>query len=98
MRPIENGGDLANYTQTDEEDMGMTYEELGIFGRLRKISRCGPVKMFIKLLDTWKDLAPTVVADKVRLRFCWRGLNQYDYAPRCFLGQKVLSILFHQPS
>lgn len=50
--------------------MGMTYEELGIFGRLRKISRCGPVKMFIKLLDTWKDLAPTVVADKVRLSYC----------------------------
>lgn len=46
--------------------MGMTYEELGIFGRLRKIYHCGPVKMFIKLLDTWKDLTPTVVGEKVQ--------------------------------
>ncbi|EHA8589002.1 putative Glutamine-dependent NAD(+) synthetase [Cocos nucifera] len=30
----------------DEVDMGMTYEELSIYGRLRKIFRCGPVSMF----------------------------------------------------
>lgn len=69
MRPIEAGGNTQNYTQTDEEDMGMTYEELGIFGRLRKISRCGPVKMFIKLLDTWKHLAPTDVGEKVSTNY-----------------------------
>ena len=40
LRPIEEGaGD--SYTQTDEEDMGMTYAELSLFGRLRKIARCG---------------------------------------------------------
>lgn len=33
-------------SQTDEVDMGMTYEELGMYGRLRKIFRCGPVSMF----------------------------------------------------
>jgi NAD+ synthase (glutamine-hydrolysing) len=32
---------LHRYTQTDEEDMGMTYAELSLFGRLRKIARCG---------------------------------------------------------
>lgn len=96
MRPIENGGDLANYTQTDEEDMGMTYEELGIFGRLRKISRCGPVKMFIKLLDTWKELAPTVVADKVCFISVDEGtkLSMYFFAS-CCLGEEILSILLH---
>lgn len=26
--------------------MGMTYEELSVYGRLRKIFRCGPVSMF----------------------------------------------------
>lgn len=26
--------------------MGMTYEELSMYGRLRKIFRCGPVSMF----------------------------------------------------
>lgn len=32
--------------QLDEVDMGMTYEELSIYGRLRKIFRSGPVSMF----------------------------------------------------
>jgi hypothetical protein len=26
--------------------MGMTYEELSVYGRLRKIFRCGPVSMY----------------------------------------------------
>ena len=38
----------------DEVDMGMTYEELGIYGRLRKIGRCGPVSMFRRLLVEWQ--------------------------------------------
>ena len=33
------------HSQLDEEEMGMTYKELGFFGALRKISRCGPVSM-----------------------------------------------------
>ncbi|KAL2342643.1 hypothetical protein Fmac_003928 [Flemingia macrophylla] len=36
----------SNYSQLDEVDMGMTYEELSVYGRLRKIFRCGPVSMF----------------------------------------------------
>ncbi len=47
--------------------MGMTYEELSIFGRLRKIDRCGPVSMFERLVHQWKHLAPNEVADKVCL-------------------------------
>ena len=27
----------SEYTQTDEMDMGMSYEELGVYGRLRKV-------------------------------------------------------------
>ena len=43
LRPIEEGaGD--SYTQTDEEDMGMTYKELSLYGRLRKVARCGCVR------------------------------------------------------
>ena len=46
LRPITHeDGDGKDHSQTDEEDMGMTYEELGYFGRLRKISRYGPVSM-----------------------------------------------------
>lgn len=63
---------MTNYTQTDEEDMGMTYEELGVFGKLRKVSRCGPVKMFVKLLDTWKHIAAAEVAEKVSY-FLWQN-------------------------
>jgi NAD+ synthase (glutamine-hydrolysing) len=33
------------HSQLDEDEMGMTYEELGHFGKLRKLSRCGPVSM-----------------------------------------------------
>jgi NAD+ synthase (glutamine-hydrolysing) len=39
--------------QADEEDMGMTYDELDTFGRLRKIEKCGPVSMFERLLIMW---------------------------------------------
>ena len=37
----------AEHSQLDEEEMGMTYEELGNFGKLRKIARCGPVSMYV---------------------------------------------------
>ena len=36
-----------NYVQKDEVDMGMTYEELSIFGTLRKVARCGPYSMVV---------------------------------------------------
>ena len=35
--------------------MGMTYDELSVFGRLRKIYRCGPYSMFCKLVHMWKE-------------------------------------------
>ena len=49
LRPL-SGGEIE---QTDEVDMGMTYEELGIYGRLRKMEKCGPVSMFQRLLGRW---------------------------------------------
>ena len=49
LRPIaeSNAGEDHEHSQLDEEEMGMTYEELGLFGRLRKLSRCGPVSMYV---------------------------------------------------
>jgi NAD+ synthase (glutamine-hydrolysing) len=44
----------------------MSYAELGVFGYLRKVLRCGPVKMFLRLSELWKHLAPAEVAVKVR--------------------------------
>jgi NAD+ synthase (glutamine-hydrolysing) len=45
--------------------MGLTFEELGVFGRLRKIARCGPVAMFERARHIWPTLPVAVVADKV---------------------------------
>ena len=42
-----------NYVQADEVDMGMTYDELSVFGRLRKVEKCGPWSMFTKLVHEW---------------------------------------------
>jgi NAD+ synthase (glutamine-hydrolysing) len=33
--------------------MGMSYDELSIYGRLRKIQNCGPYSMFVKLVQQW---------------------------------------------
>ena len=38
-----------------QADMGMTYAELSVYGRLRKQSMCGPYSMFCKLINLWKD-------------------------------------------
>jgi len=35
--------------------MGMTYEELDEYGKLRKIDRQGPLSMFDHLLIHWQD-------------------------------------------
>lgn len=46
LRPLsDDKSENHEHSQTDEEEMGMTYEDLGYFGSLRKLSRCGPVSM-----------------------------------------------------
>ncbi|KOB67091.1 putative glutamine-dependent NAD(+) synthetase [Operophtera brumata] len=51
LEPLTDG----QITQTDEQDMGMTYDELSEFGRLRKTHSCGPYTMFQKLVHAWSD-------------------------------------------
>ena len=65
------------YTQEDEADMGMTYDELSRFGRLRKIDRCGPVSMFEKLVHEWDHLPPQEVAEKVKRFFYYYSVNRH---------------------
>ena len=36
-------------------DMGMSYEELGDLGTLRKVEHCGPLSTYLKLRDRWND-------------------------------------------
>ncbi|KAL1741215.1 hypothetical protein HDZ31DRAFT_45915 [Schizophyllum fasciatum] len=66
------------YVQSDEADMGMTYEELSVFGRLRKVEKCGPYAMFTKLLHEWGDrLSPAQIAAKVKLFFFEYARNRH---------------------
>ncbi|XP_067946832.1 glutamine-dependent NAD(+) synthetase-like [Watersipora subatra] len=74
LEPLE-GGQVA---QTDEADMGMTYEELSIFGRLRKVVMCGPYSMFCKLTEMWRGRhSPLEVADKVKHFFRCYSINRH---------------------
>lgn len=67
-----------NYVQSDEVDMGMSYEDLSRYGRLRKIDRCGPYSMFSKLVHEWADdMPPTEVAAKVKRFFFFYSINRH---------------------
>mmetsp|Transcript_30760 Transcript_30760/g.27968 ORF Transcript_30760/g.27968 Transcript_30760/m.27968 type:complete len:109 (+) Transcript_30760:189-515(+) len=57
--------------------MGMTYEELSRFGRLRKIYKFGPVAMFKRLVHEWKHLEPEVIARKVKNFFVQYSKNRH---------------------
>lgn len=67
-----------DYVQSDEIDMGMTYDELSVFGRLRKVDRCGPYSMFSKLVHEWGHrLTPAEIADKVKRFFFEYARNRH---------------------
>uniref|UniRef100_A0A7N6BW62 Glutamine-dependent NAD(+) synthetase n=1 Tax=Anabas testudineus TaxID=64144 RepID=A0A7N6BW62_ANATE len=69
---------LLTATSSPQADMGMTYSELSVIGRLRKISKCGPFSMFCKLIHMWKDaLSPTEVAQKVKHFFRMYSINRH---------------------
>lgn len=68
----------ADYSQLDEVDMGMTYDDLSVYGRMRKIFRCGPVSMFKNLCYKWgRQLTPAEVADKVKFFFRYYSINRH---------------------
>eukprot|EP00934_Nitzschia_sp_Nitz4_P007041 Nitzschia sp. Nitz4//scaffold87_size112219//91117//93387//NITZ4_004087-RA/size112219-processed-gene-0.9-mRNA-1//1//CDS//3329559408//7031//frame0 len=75
----DDGEGNGEHSQLDEDEMGMTYEELGWYGRLRKISRCGPVSMFRKLCVAWadKNLSPSEIAAKVKRFFFYYSVNRH---------------------
>ena len=75
----EGGGEGGEeeHSQVDEEDMGMSYKELGLYGRLRKIERCGPVSMFLKLLPAWPHLSAREIGEKVKLFFKFYAMNRH---------------------
>ncbi|PNP50877.1 hypothetical protein THARTR1_08498 [Trichoderma harzianum] len=69
-----------NYVQSDEADMGMTYDELSRFGTLRKQHKLGPYGMFLRLLNEWGGhgkLSPREIADKVKRFHFYHYINRH---------------------
>ncbi|PLW51740.1 hypothetical protein PCASD_00524 [Puccinia coronata f. sp. avenae] len=68
----------SDYVQADEVDMGMTYDELSIYGRLRKVEKCGPYSMFRRLVQDWNSyLSPIEIAGKVKHFFFEYAKNRH---------------------
>jgi NAD+ synthase (glutamine-hydrolysing) len=73
--------------------MGMTYQELTIFGRLRKLNKLGPLGMFQRLVHDWSIdrkrtpnddapyYTPAQVAEKVKKFFHFYAINR-RFPPR----------------
>ena len=60
--------------------MGMSYDELSVYGRLRSSNRCGPYSMFMALAQKWfneRGLTPNEVAGKVKLFFRFYSINRH---------------------
>ena len=52
--------------------MGMTYNELSIFGRLRKVEKCGPFSMFSKLVNEWGSMLSPVQVRNAKILSKWK--------------------------
>merc|ERR1711916_134511 len=48
-----------------------------IYGHPRKVRRCGPVSMFLKLLVQWSHMTPSLVAEKVKKFFFYYSVNRH---------------------
>ncbi|XP_015574450.1 glutamine-dependent NAD(+) synthetase [Ricinus communis] len=65
----------------DEKEIGMTSEELSVYGKWRRNLRCGPVSMFKNLCHKWSStLNPSEVADKVKRFFKYYSINRHKMA------------------
>jgi NAD+ synthase (glutamine-hydrolysing) len=75
------GSEVSKETgQADEDEMGMSYDELSVFGRLRKECRCGPFSMYMVLKTQWaveKSLSCAEVAVKVKRFFKFYAINRH---------------------
>jgi NAD+ synthase (glutamine-hydrolysing) len=74
LRPLRDG----LISQTDEEDMGLTYHELSLFGNLRRLKKLGPVSMFNEIHSSgaWQIDVRTL-AEKVKHFFRCYANNRH---------------------
>nr|CAH0100316.1 unnamed protein product [Daphnia galeata] len=74
LEPLQEG----RLVQTDEEDMGLTYAELGDLGRLRKQAACGPYTTFCRLIQSWRGAGtPAEIAHKVKHFYRCYAINRH---------------------
>ena len=82
----------SDYVQSDEVDMGMTYAELSVYGKLRKVNKFGLYSMWQKLCVDWQDrCSPREVYQKVRDFMYYYAINRHKmttitpayYAEQC---------------
>ncbi|KAK7952915.1 carbon-nitrogen hydrolase [Apiospora saccharicola] len=68
----------SEYVQADEVDMGFTYDELTVLGRLRKEAKLGAFGMFQRLVHDWSaDYTPAEVALKVKRFHHFYAINRH---------------------
>jgi len=66
-----------SYEQTDEADMGITYHELDLYGKLRMSSRCGPYGMFTRLRAMQPAVSPQHLYARVAFFFRKYAANRH---------------------
>eukprot|EP00672_Neobodo_designis_P021687 CAMPEP_0174828262 /NCGR_PEP_ID=MMETSP1114-20130205/1222_1 /TAXON_ID=312471 /ORGANISM="Neobodo designis, Strain CCAP 1951/1" /LENGTH=765 /DNA_ID=CAMNT_0016061975 /DNA_START=45 /DNA_END=2345 /DNA_ORIENTATION=+ len=87
LQPLSADGQQE---QNSEDEMGMTFDELDLFSRLRMSLRCGPVSMYQKVSRLWCDaLTPRQIADRVKRFFRYYAINRHKVSvlpPAVHLG------------
>jgi NAD+ synthase (glutamine-hydrolysing) len=73
LTPLGESGEIV---QTDEDDLGLKYDEIRDMGVSRKVSHCGPLFMFKQLSSEW-GLPLAEVADKVKRFFLLYSRNRH---------------------
>ena len=64
--------------ESDEKDIGMTYEEIFVMAKLRKKEHVGPVEMFQRLLVDWRDAkSPRKTAALVKRFHHFYAINRH---------------------
>ena len=77
----ELAGGEHDSSQNDEADMGMSYNDLDWYGKLRMMFKCGPLSMFMKLLNEsypyWRAKTAREIGEKVKKFFKFYAMNRH---------------------
>jgi len=68
----------------------MTYDELSVLGRLRKIEKCGPYSMFTKLVREWGSVFSPIQVRSISSLSLYAGWKNQSAPSDCGEGEIVL--------